>query len=125
MSSFTFFQILFFMFFLRGDGGVGGGGDGCTLNLVTKHHDHWTLHHVGTADKSHIKNDNNDFWTMCVTHKAKWMGTASTLTSSKIIQRDVLMMMKWRPNEKQTAPFHPDGLTGALTETPGADWPEQ
>lgn len=73
--------------------------------------------------QSHMKNDNNNFWTMCVTHEAKWMGTASTLMSSKIIPRDILMMMKWRRNEKQTAPFHPDGLTGALTETPGADWP--
>lgn len=53
---------------------LGGGGDGCTLNLVTKHHDHWTLHHVRTADKSHIKNDNNNFWTMCVTHEAKMNG---------------------------------------------------
>lgn len=105
MSSFTFFQILFFMFWGAPD--------------------HWTLHHVGTADKSHIKNDDNNFWTMCVTHEAKWMGTASMLMSSKIILRDILMIMKWHRNEKQTAPFHPDELTGALTETPGVDGPRR
>lgn len=62
----------------------------------------------------------------CALHtKQKWMGTASMLMSSKIILRDILMIMKWHRNEKQTAPFHPDELTGALTETPGVDWPRR
>lgn len=87
--------------------------------------DHWTVHHAGTADKSHIKSNNNNSSRMCdfIINKAKWKGTASMLMSSKAILRDVLMIMKWHRNEKQTAPFHPDGLTGAVTEAPGAGWP--